>query len=261
MIPGEATSLNPQEGQTFTSFSVISPQSNMSTAGPGSLIGQGGNILTAVPAGEATSPLEGQTFTMIENVFPEVDNSNAGAGTISQPSSQEVVLNTCSATVGNITELDGASFIFANDGINSNEWLCRIEQRLDNFENVLTGLVTAVSGVTASVSSLKVVIEAGLHKLKRQSVPSEDCSSNDIATRTDTNFSFPLMSSLQLDELEQNINGGESFRKNIIEHLCSLHGTSGKKVAKHVFYGIIDYMFKRELMTVYSWSGVSKGKL
>ncbi|CAH0555096.1 unnamed protein product [Brassicogethes aeneus] len=73
-------------------------------------------------------------------------------------------------------------------------------------------------------------------------------------------FSFPLQTVTEMNRLDDEIRNNEAFKNQLIDFLSRVGGSSGQNDATKVAYKISDMLFSSEILTHYSWTGISKRK-
>lgn len=70
-----------------------------------------------------------------------------------------------------------------------------------------------------------------------------------------TNFTFPINTVGEINQLEQTLRKNKIFRKDFIETFANISYVKNKRLKFDFGFAVIDKMFNREIITKYSWQG------
>lgn len=85
-----------------------------------------------------------------------------------------------------------------------------------------------------------------------------------LSTKTEENisidFNFPISDPDQVVELELKLSRNTDFKNILAKELCKFGGTGKNEQADKIIYPVFDYLFDPELLTKFSWTGISRSQ-
>ncbi|CAH0555097.1 unnamed protein product [Brassicogethes aeneus] len=114
--------------------------------------------------------------------------------------------------------------------------------------------------VREEYKKVSVLFDEILNKIEGVKLPTTTHGAFPIRPDLLKEYSFPLASLEEINNFETELKVNKNLKEEFFEFLKKIGGTTGEGDAAKVGYKIVDTLFSMEILTYYSWTGISKKK-